>query len=602
MANTSNFDTTNLVSMFFDQVDREGDKPFLWAKESGKYHPQSWRQVATQVSELARGLRAIGVEAGDRVVIVSENRPEWLIADLAIMAIGAITVPAYITNTVADHTHILENSGAKVAIVSTPKLAERLLPAAVRASTLKAVIAIAELEFDQDLGVDLHTWKDVLAMGANEGANESATIAEQSRSLNRKGTACIIYTSGTGGAPKGVMLDHAAIICNCKGAMDALQPLGLKNNSFLSFLPLSHSYEHSAGQFFPITIAAQIYYAEGIETLATNMVEVRPTIMTAVPRLYETLHSRITKGVRKQGGKKEALFNKAVELGTKKLTDPNGLTVLESLQNGVLSLLVRKKVRARFGGRLKTLVSGGAPLNPEIGMFFLSLGLRIMQGYGLTESAPVISVNRPFDIKIDTVGKPLVDVDVKIAEDGEIVVRGDLVMQGYWQNAEATAECIKDGWLHTGDIGHFDEAGRLVITDRKKDIIVNSGGDNIAPQRVEGILALEPEIAQAMAYGDKRSHLVALLVPDSEWMAAWARENGKSANLGELAGDKDFHKAMGEVIDRNNARLSKIEKIRRFIIADEPFTIDGGLMTPTLKIRRNKITEVYGEKLQALYR
>ena len=598
MGISTDLDKTNLVSMFFEQVDREGEAPFLWDKRDGKYVAQTWREVAAQVSELARGLRAIGVEAGDRVVIVSENRPEWLIADVAIMAIGAITVPAYITNTIADHTHILENSGARVAIVSTSKLAERLLPAAVKASALKAVIAIEPQDIDQDLGVDLHTWKNILASGAEGHDN----IIEESRNLDRKSTACIIYTSGTGGAPKGVMLDHAAVICNCKGAMEALEPLGLDDNSFLSFLPLSHSYEHSAGQFFPISIAAQIYYAEGIETLATNMVEVRPTVMTAVPRLYETLHSRITMGVRKQGGTKEKLFNKAVELGTKKLTDPNGLNPLESIENGILSLLVRKKVKARFGGRLKTLVSGGAPLNPEIGMFFLALGLRIMQGYGLTESAPVISVNRPFEIKIDTVGRPLVDVEVNIAEDGEILLRGDQIKQGYWQNEDATAECIKDGWLHTGDIGHIDDKGRLVITDRKKDIIVNSGGDNIAPQRVEGILALEPEIAQAMAYGDKRSHLVALLVPDPEWMAGWARENGKNNNQAELSADTDFQKALGEVIDRNNARLSNIEKIRRFVIADEPFTIDGGLMTPTLKIRRNKITEVYGDQLQALYR
>jgi len=598
MAIASELDKANLVSMFFEQVDREGEAPFLWTKRDGKYSALTWREVAAQVCELARGLRAIGVAAGNRVVIVSENRPEWLIADVATMAIGAITVPAYTTNTVADHAHILENSGAKVAIVSTPRLADRLLPAAVKASALKAVIAIQRPDIDQDLGVDLHTWKDVLAMGAGEHDN----IVEESRALDRKATACIIYTSGTGGAPKGVMLDHAAIICNCKGAMEALKPLGLHNNSFLSFLPLSHSYEHSAGQFFPVSIAAQIYYAEGIETLGTNMLEARPTVMTAVPRLYETLHSRITMGVRKQDGMKEKLFNKAVELGTKKLTEPNGLTILESIQNSILDVLVRRKVRARFGGRLKTMVSGGAPLNPEIGMFFLALGLRIMQGYGLTEAAPVISVNRPFDIKIDTVGKPLVGVDVKIAEDGEILVQGDLVMQGYWQNETATAEAIKDGWLHTGDIGHFDEAGRLVITDRKKDIIVNSGGNNIAPQRVEGILALEPEIAQAMAYGDKRPHLVALLVPDPEWMAGWARENGKSADQASLAADEDFHKALAAVIERNNARLSNVEKIRRFIIADEPFTIDGGLMTPTLKIRRNKITEVYGDKLQALYR
>ena len=585
----------NLVTMFFDQVEHYGDSPFLWAKEDGVYTSRSWRDAARQVTELARGLKTLGVEPGDRVLLVSENRPEWLIADVAIMAAGAITVPGYVTNTEADHRYLIENSGAKAAIVSRAKLTERVLPAAVKAGGLKDIIAIEMPEIDQHVGVNLHTWDDILETGAAASGN----IAEEAENLKRDATACIIYTSGTGGAPKGVMLHHGAILHNCAGARDTLSELGLSDEIFLSFLPLSHSYEHTAGQFFPISIGAQIYYCEA-DTLAVNMLEVRPTIMTAVPRLYETFHSRITRGIKKEGGKKEKLFMKTVELGSKKI-EQGSLGPIDSIVNAILGVLVRKKVQGRFGGRLKALVSGGAPLNPEIGMFFLSLGLRILQGYGLTESAPVICVNRPSMIKIDTVGPVMTATEVKIADDGEILTRGELVMQGYWQNEEATAECIIDGWLHTGDIGEFDDQGRLKITDRKKDIIVNSGGDNIAPQKVEGILTLAPEIAQAMVYGDKRPHLVAAIVPDPDWMEQWAAENGKENDSKVLAADADCHKALAKAVEEINADVSNIEKVRRFIIADEAFTIDNALMTPSMKIRRHKIVEVYGERLVELY-
>ncbi|NQV83040.1 MAG: AMP-binding protein, partial [Rhodospirillales bacterium] len=331
------------------------------------------------------------------------------------------------------------------------------------------------------------------------------------------------------------------------------------------------------------------YYAQGADTLAANLVEARPTIMTAVPRLYETFHQRITAGVRKAGGIKETLFNKTVELGTRRFQDPSGLSVAERITDGLLDILVRKKVRARFGGRLKALVSGGAPLNPDIGMFFTALGLRILQGYGQTETSPSVSVNRPGDMKLHTVGPPLKGVDVKIADDGEILVHGDLVMQGYWRDEEATRETLKDGWVHTGDIGLIDEDGHLQITDRKKDIIVNSGGDNIAPQRIESILTIEPEIAQAMVYGDKHPHLVAVLVPDADWRAG----------LGK--GGETAEKALTPVLEKVNQSLSNIEKVRRFIIADAAFSTENGLMTPTMKIRRHKIKEVYGEALEALY-
>jgi len=595
MTDSSGSHGQNLVSMFFEQVERRGEAPFLWAKKDGLYHALTWREAAAQASELARGLIGLGVKPGDRVVLVSENRPEWLIADVAIMAAGAITVPAYVTNTVQDHAHVIEDSGACAAIVSTGRLVKTLLPAAIRASNMRTVVTIEPPDIDQAVGVDLVSWRAVLESGAERHEN----IVDKAMRLKRGDTACIIYTSGTGGAPKGVMLHHGAILHNCAGARAALLEIGLDDEVFLSFLPLSHSYEHTAGQFFPISIGAQIYYAEGAETLGANMLEARPTIMTAVPRLYEMLHHRISRGVEKQGGVKAMLFRKTLELGLARLQGRIG--ILGRLIDPLLTLLVRAKVRGRFGGRLKALVSGGAPLNPDIGSFFLALGIRILQGYGQTESAPVISVNRPSNIKIDTVGRPLDGVEVRFAGDGEIMVRGELVMQGYWRNAAASAEVLRGGWLHTGDIGHMDAAGRLVITDRKKDIIVNSGGDNIAPQRIEGILSLEPEISQAMVHGDKRPHLVAVLVPDSDWMLEWAKERGKGVRPRDLAADRDFHDALSAVVARVNGHLSSIEKIRRFLVAEQPFTIEGGTLTPTLKIRRHKIRELYGERLEALY-
>jgi long-chain acyl-CoA synthetase len=573
----------NLVAMFFDQAQRLSDKPFLWHKTAGIYQSRSWATTAAQVEQLSRALKFQNVFAGDRVIIVAENRPEWLIADLAIMAIGAISVPAYTTNTIDDHKHIVNDSGAAGALVSTSPLAERLLSAAHESDALRFIIAIDEPTVSQSLNVTLHRWEDALAQHT-----EGEDILAAARNLKRSDTACIIYTSGTGGTPKGVMLSHGAILHNCLGATDALIDLGLGDEVFLSFLPLSHSYEHTAGQFFPISIGAQIYYAEGVETLASNMIEARPTIMTAVPRLYEMLHARITGAVAKQGGLKKTLFNKAVTLGRKKYDNAGRLNLIECIFNTLLDILVRSKVKARFGGRLKALVSGGAPLNLDIGLFFTSLGLTILQGYGQTESAPVVSANRASKNKIHTVGPALTGVEVKIADDGEILVRGELVMQGYWNNDAATNEVIQNGWLHTGDIGVIDEDGYIQITDRKKDIIVNSGGDNLSPQRVEGLLTLEPEISQVMVFGDKRPHLVGVIVPDETWLKT-------------LESNQDIQKALDEAVSRVNQRLSNIERVRRFIVAEGPFTIDNALMTPTMKIRRHKITELYRERLEELF-
>ncbi len=587
----------SLTTVFFDQAAKRRDAPFVWHKEDGRFRPQSWGEIAEQVSALSRGLRALGLQPGDRVVLVAENRPEWLVADLAIMAAGAITVPAYTTFLAGDHRHVLTDSGAVGAIVSTRALAEHLLPAVLDAANCKWVVGMEDLRRPQAGAVPLHLWDDLL----DQGRELPDDVAEVSGRAKRGETACIIYTSGTGGVPRGVMLSHGAILCNCMGAYKVLERLGLGHEVFLSFLPLSHSYEHTAGQFFPITLGAEIYYAEGIEHLQRNLNEARPTIMTAVPRLYETMHLRMRRRIDKEGGLNAKLFYKAVELGKKRYLDPKSLTLWERLQDMVLERLVRDKVRKRFGGRIKAIVSGGAALNYDIGLFFTALGLPILQGYGQTETAPVVSVNPPWKVKLETVGPPFEGVEVKIAEDGEILVRGELVMTGYWNDEDATYQALQEGWLYTGDIGEFDEDGYLKITDRKKDIIVFSGGDNVSPARVEGFLTLQREIQQAMVFGDKRPHLVALLVPDEEFAVQWCRSKGKKHDPGALREDPEFRAALSEVVDRVNGALSSLEKVRRFAVLSEPFSVENGMMTPTMKIRRHKIRDAYGEVLENLY-
>jgi long-chain acyl-CoA synthetase len=370
---------------------------------------------------------------------------------------------------------------------------------------------------------------------------------------------------------------------------------------FLSFLPLSHAYEHTGGVFFPMALGAQVYYSQGVDHLGRELTQVRPTIMTAVPRLYEALLQRISREMSRQGNFRQRLFDKAVELGRKRYEQGGRLGPVEAIMNRGLDRLVRAKVQARFGGRLKGLVSGGAPLNVDVGLFFHALGIGIYQGYGQTENSPVATVNRPGKVKMHTVGPPLKNTEVRIAEDGEILIKGELVMKGYWNDPEATANALRDGWLHTGDIGRMDEDGYLIITDRKKDIIVNSGGDNIAPAWIEGLLGLEPEIGQTMVYGDRRPYLVALIVPDPEFTRSWAQRHGKPNDLSVLGEDPDFRKAIAAGVDRVNRNLSQIERVRRFAVADEPFTIENEQLTPTMKIRRHAILTRYRDRLNALY-
>jgi len=582
----------NLPAMALEMLEKGGDRPFLWSKPHGAeaYQPLSFAEVRRRIVAFAHALRALGLAPGERVLLAAENRPDWLIADVAIMAAGGVTVPAYTTNAAEDHAYVIDDAGAVAVVTSGGRIAGSALEAARRTGARFTVA------FEADAGAD-HVLADLVEAHAGDDAPPETLAA-----IGRDDLSSLIYTSGTGGAPKGVMLSHRAIFANCKSALDLIFDLDdvgtAEDEAFLCFLPLSHAYERTCGQFFPLSCRCQIYYAESIERLSGNLIETRPTIMTAVPRLYESLHARISSGLKRESDFKQRLFNRAVELGRRRI-EQGDLGFLEMLEDATLDHLVRSKVKQRFGGRLKALISGGAPLNYEIGVYFAALGLRLLQGYGQTEAAPVIACNRPQSVDLETVGPPLLGVDIRIADDGEILVAGDLLMNGYWGRPEETAAAIRDGWLHTGDVGEFDEAGRLKITDRKKDIIVNAGGDNVSPQRIEGMLMVEPEIEQAMVYGDKRPHLTALIVPDPDFAKAWAREHEADA---ETVHDvPEFRKAISDAIDRANARLSSVERVRRFAFADEPFTTENGLMTPTMKIRRRFVVDRYRDRLEALY-
>ena len=584
----------NLVSMFLTRVAERGDKPFLWARIGSQWQSISYAEAARQVAALAASLKRLGLQPGDRVMLVSENRPEWLIADLGIMAAGCVTVPTYTTNTQRDHQHILANSGASAVIVSNQKLAKPLLPAVMYATDCQHVISIDDIITGQSADIaQFHGWADLMKGGTDADVD---ALRLAMAGVGRGDLACLIYTSGTGGAPRGVQQHHGMILHNCEACVDVIaKDFGWDEEIFLSFLPASHAYEHTGGQHFPTALGAEIYYAESLEKLAANIEEVKPTIMVVVPRLFEMLRAKIIKTIEKDGGLPAYLLGRAMGIEQRRYEGRD--RIIDLPMDGILSLTLRKKVKDKFGGRMKAMVSGGAPLNPEVGLFFQAMGLPMLQGYGQTEAGPVISCNRPkVGIRMDTVGPPLLNTHVRIAQDGEILVRGENVMHGYWRNDDETKRVLlpaDDGegpWLATGDVGHIDGSGRIVITDRKKDLIVNDKGDNVSPQRVEGMLTLQPEIAQAMVYGDRKPHLVALLVPDPE--------ETRSAK-----GDPDaLHKLLAKAVDRVNADLSVIEKVRRFILADEAFTVDNEEMTPSMKIRRHVISKRYGAQLDALFK
>ena len=562
--------TDNLLNVFFKQYTKQNSKEIFlnWLKFPEKNY--SWEETKVNIIKLAKELKK-NLNKGERCLLVSENRPEWLISDIAIMLAGGITVPSYITYTEEDYEFIIDDCEPTIIIVSNQILFNKLKDVIPKKKFIKKIVLFDEIK-KNILSDQIIELKNILSSTLNFDENNPII------NLNRKDPACIIYTSGTGGNPKGVVLSHGGILSNCEGAINLIKPILSSRTRFLTWLPLSHSYEHTV-QFVQISVGAKIYYAEGIDKLLKNMSECKPEIMTAVPRFYQNLYQKINGNFKKQIGFKKKIINATISLGNKKL-NKDKLNFLQYLTNQICEILVRKKIKKQFGGSLKAFVSGGGALDQTIGKFLNSVGLPTLQGYGLTEASPVVSCNPLDNIKVDTVGLPFPGNEVKLEKDGEILVKGENLMIGYWNQPEETKKAIRDGWLYTGDIGEF-KSGYLKITDRKKDIIVNAGGDNISPLKVENLMTNQYEIEQCLVYGDGKNYLVALVVPSDEFI-----------------NEEDKIKKKVEEI---NKELSVIEKIKNIIVVKEKFSIENRMLTPTLKLKRFKIIEKYKKQLENLY-
>jgi len=575
--NLDNFN--NLIELFFYQTEKQKPESIFleWLNPNNK-KIYTWAETKQNIFKLSKKIKQT-VKEGERCLLVSENRPEWFISDLAIMLAGGITVPAYTTYTEEDYKYLIEDCEPSLVIVSNKEMLNKLKKTINEKNFIKTIITFDEIEkANHELNLDSKDkyldFKSII----NNDLHEEDEI--QTTNLKRSSPACIIYTSGTGGNPKGVILSHGGILNNLVGACEIMKPLIDSKPVFLTWLPLSHSYEHCV-QFAQIAVGAKVFYAEKIEKLLDNISEAKPTIMTAVPRFYQNLYNKININMKKQTGFKAKLIDATIRLGKKRLLKEK-MTFLEKLLNLLVDLLVRKKIKKQFGGNLRAFVSGGGALDKEIGEFLNSIGLPTLQGYGLTETSPVVSCNPIHKIKVETVGPPFKGNKVKIAEDGEILVKGENVMLGYWNNKEETAKVIIDGWLHTGDIGEIDpEDGYLKITDRKKDIIVSAGGDNISPAKIENIINNAIEIDQCMVYGDKKNYLVALVVPSKEFLKKKEKIN--------------------KTIENINKKLAQVEKIKKIQLIDENFSIENGLLTPTMKVKRKKVTEKYKKELENLY-
>ena len=562
----------NLPELFYFQADKnENNQHLLKLDSNNQVVSMSWLETKNLTKKIHNFLANKYLGELERVLLVSENRPEWMASDIAIMSNKLICVPNYTTYTSRDFEHILNDSQPVGLIVSNKNLLQTILTASEKVKyNFKFILcfdyfennSISNLVFLNDLTDD------------NNDNNR-----EKIKEIKRKDPACIIYTSGTQGLPKGVILSHGGILSNCEGAYELLKTIKSPDLTFLTWLPLSHSYEHAV-QFVQIILEAKVFYNKSIETLLPTVKIAQPHIMTAVPRFYNNLHAKMKINLKNQSNFKQNLFKKTIQLGTKKFKNIK-LSFSENIINLILDKLVRKKVKNNFGGRLEAFISGGGPLDSQVGEALNALGLKTLQGYGLTETSPVVSCNLLNKVKVDTVGPIFPGVEVKLAEDGEILVKGENLMLGYWNNKEATEQTIKDGWLHTGDIGEFDEDNYLKITDRKKDIIVSLGGDNIAPSKIENLLTLSPEIEQACVFGEQKNYIAALLVLNSE---------SKSS-------DEDIQRYIDEV----NKDLTQPEKIKKFIFIDEPFSIENNLMTPTMKVRRHEVQKKYQNQIDQLF-
>ena len=562
----------NLPELFYFQADKnENNQHLLKLDSNNQVISMSWLETKNLTKKIHNFLANKYLGELERVLLVSENRPEWMASDIAIMSNKLICVPNYTTYTSRDFEHILNDSQPVGLIVSNKNLLQTILTASEKVKYNFKFILCFDY-FENNLISNLVFLNDL-----TDDNNDNNR--EKIKEIKRTDPACIIYTSGTQGLPKGVILSHGGILSNCEGAYELLKTIKSPDLTFLTWLPLSHSYEHAV-QFVQIILEAKVFYNKSIETLLPTVKIAQPHIMTAVPRFYNNLHAKMKINLKNQSNFKQNLFNKTIQLGTKKFKNIK-LSFSENIINLILDKLVRKKVKNNFGGRLEAFISGGGPLDSQVGEALNALGLKTLQGYGLTETSPVVSCNLLNKVKVDTVGPIFPGVEVKLAEDGEILVKGENLMLGYWNNKEATEQTIKDGWLHTGDIGEFDEDNYLKITDRKKDIIVSLGGDNIAPSKIENLLTLSPEIEQACVFGEQKNYIAALLVLNSE---------SKSS-------DEDIQRYIDEV----NKDLTQPEKIKKFIFIDEPFSIENNLMTPTMKVRRHEVQKKYQNQIDQLF-
>ncbi len=559
----------NLVELFFINYKKQKKNNILLTSLKDTRNCFTWEKTFHSIKKLSSEIKKYA-NKGDRCLLISENRPEWFITDLSVMLSEAITVPAYTTYAEKDYEYIIENCSPKLIFVSNQEQFNKVKEIIKKKSFVTKIFSFEQLDIDSE------TYVNVNKLFSNLDYQD---LKIPDLSIKRNDPACIIYTSGTQGNPKGVILSHGGILNNCDGALDILKPLLSDQTRFLTWLPLSHSYEHTV-QFVQISVGAKIFYAESIDKLIKNMNDCKPQLMTAVPRFYQNLFQKINASFTKTTGLKKSLILKMLELGTKKI-NKQSLTILEKLVDIILEKIVRKKIKSQFGGELKTFVSGGGALDKEVGIFLNAIGLPTLQGYGLTETSPVVSCNPINDIRVETVGPPFKGNEVKIASDGEILVKGENVMLGYWNNAEETKKVLKNGWLHTGDIGIF-ENGYLKITDRKKDILITPGGDNISPVKIENELSNSKLIDQSVVYGDNKPYLVALLVLSED-------------NIG--ASNDQIQKE----IENINKNLSRIENIKKFFIINEKFSIENGMLTPTLKLKRYKIVQKYKNEFEKLY-
>jgi long-chain acyl-CoA synthetase len=583
-----------LAHAFESRAVRYGDRTFLREKIAGRWHDYSWREIADFASRLRAGLLAMGLREGDRVAILAENSPQWVIVDQAVLGLGGVVVPLYTTSGIDETVHVINDSGARVLAVRGAELIAKVLAIAPRLPKLEHLIALhPDASHEPAASIPIHC---LASIGTGEGA--------PSHSGRREDLATFIYTSGTTGPSKGVMLSHGNLLANCEGALNALELD--ETDTILSILPIAHSFERTAGYYTVMLCGGTIAYAEGLGQIATNLTEIRPTVLLVVPRLLEVVYNRIMRSVRESSLLRRALFRMATAIGERVAWRRHrGLRV--GAQWALPLILSRKLVFSRiqeiFGGRLRYLISGGAPLGVEIFKFFAAAEVPLFEGYGLTEASPVVSVNLPGRTRIGSVGRPLFNVEARTAADGELLLRGPSIMRGYFGREDETREALDgDGWLHTGDIARIDRDGFITITDRKKEIIVLSGGKNISPANLEARLEADPLIAQACVIGDRRKHLAAIIVPDFDELKR-RLENDALTNRPpeQLVTEASVRALYQRRLREINRTLSDVEAIVDFTLVPHRFSQDNGELTPTLKLRRRVVQQHYERQIEEMY-